>query len=96
MTVSTHTTGLPPAPAIRRISEYVIEVHNRDMNWGALHITAYNHPNFSYRIQDLTLAVRGGGFKGKLQDIEVYMWLDNVDWHLEGDALIDRLKEILV
>ena len=96
MTVSTHTTGLPHAPAIRRTSEYVIEVHNRDMNWGALHITAYNHPKFSYRQQDLTIAVPGGGFRGKLRDIEVYMWLDNVDWHLEGDALIDRLKEILL
>lgn len=85
-----------PAPQIRRTSKYVIEVHNKDMNWGALHITAYNHPQFSHRIQDLCLAVRGGGLKGKLRDIEVYVWLSNEDWHLEGDALIDRLKEILV
>ena len=96
MTVSTHTPGLPPAPSIRRTFEYEIEVHNKDMNWGALHITAYNHPKFSHRIQDLCLAVPGGGFRGKLRDIEVYMRLDNADWHLEGDALIDRLKEILV
>ena len=91
MTLNTHATGLPA-----RYRDYSVEVLNKNRDWGALFLRVRNHPDFSYRQQDLTVAVRGGGFKGKLQDIEVYAWLSNTDWHLEDDKLIDRLKEILM
>lgn len=94
MTVSTHSTGLPDVT--RQTAEYHIEVLEKNQDWGAMFLRIWNHPDFSYRQQDLTLAVRGGGFKGKLRDIEVYMWLSNDEWSLEGEALIDRLKEILI
>lgn len=84
----THTTRLT--------SNYEIEVLERNKDWGAMFLRVWNHPSFSYRQQDLTVAVRGGGIKGKLRDIDVYLWLDNEDWHLGGEALSARLKQTLI
>lgn len=109
MTVTTHKTGLPDFMKPKRSSNYVehyvplsergeysIEIRGRDLEWGTLRITCHNHPDFSRSPQALTLAVKGGGFLGKPNDIDVYFWLDADDYHLPDDKLSERLKTVLI
>lgn len=76
--------------------EYTVEIHGRDLEWGTLRIVCNNHPDFSHSRQALTLAVKGGGFKGKPNDIEIYFWLEADDYHLPDDKLSERLKTVLI
>lgn len=109
MTITTHKTGLPDFMKPKRSSNYVqnfvplskrgeysIEIQSRDLEWGTLRIVCNNHPDFSCSTQALTLAARGGGFKGKPNDIDVYFWLDAEEYHLPDDQLAERLKKVLV
>ena len=109
MTVTTHKTGLPDFMKPKRSSNYVehyvplsergeysIEIRGRDLEWGTLRITCHNHPDFSRSPQALTLAVKGGGFLGKPNDIDVYFWLDADDYNLPDDKLLERLKTVLI
>lgn len=102
MTVTTHKTGLPLSKYAQNFvplserGEYSIEIRGRDLEWGTLSVTCCNHPDFSRSPQALTLAVKGGGFKGKPNDIDVYFWLDADDYHLPDDKLSERLKTVLI
>ena len=102
MTVTTHKTGLQLSKYTQNFvplserGEYSIEIRGRDLEWGTLRITCHNHPDFSRSPQALTLAVKGGGFLGKPNDIDVYFWLDADDYHLPDDKLSERLKTVLI
>lgn len=109
MTITTHKTGLPDFMKPKRSSnyvehyvplskrgEYTVEIHGRDLEWGTLRIVCNNHPDFSSSRQALTLAVKGGGFKWKPNDIDVYFWLEADDYHLPDDKLSELLKTVLI
>ena len=102
MTITTHKTGLPLSKYAQNFvplserGEYSIEIRGRDLEWGTLRIVCNNHPDFSHSRQPLTLAVKGGGFKGKPNDCEVYFWLDADDYHLPDDKLSELLKTVLI
>ena len=76
--------------------EYTVEIHGRDLEWGTVHVVCNNHPDFSHSRQALTLAVKGGGFKWKPNDIDVYFWLEADDYHLPDDKLSELLKTVLI
>jgi len=77
-------------------SEYSIKINRRDTQWGTVYVTCFNHPKFSNRLQDLTIALKGGGSKWTPNDIDVEYWLDADEYNLSDDQLVECLKTVLI
>ncbi len=77
-------------------NEYSITLRGCDLDWGTLSITCHNHPKFSNRLQDLTIALKGGGSKWTPNDIDVEYWLDADEYNLSDDQLVECLKTVLI
>jgi len=78
-----------------QLGEYSITLRGCDLDWGTLSITCHNHPKFSNRLQDLTIALKGGGSKRTPNDIDVDYWITLDEWVLSDDDLIEHLKTVL-
>lgn len=70
---------------------YRVQIHERHEALGVIFVTAYNHPEFSHRIQDLVLSMPGGC----LPDIDVYLRLTAEQWAMTNDDLAEHLKTVL-
>jgi len=86
---------MKPAQPIYRTSAYEVHIRGRNLDWCSVLVTVFNHPEFSHRMQDLTLSLKGGGFKGKLDEISVYRWLTPEEWAMPDELLAQHLITVL-
>ena len=86
---------MKPASPIYRTSKYEVQIRERDIGWYSIHITVHNHPEFSNKAQNLVLSVKGGGVKGKLDEITVYKWLSPYEWAMPDELLAQHLMTVL-
>ena len=77
------------------VSTYRVQVNSRSLRSGVVKVTVFNHPEFSYRKQDLQVAFKLPSAEFIPNDIDTYRWLTADEWAMTDGQLEERLQEVL-